>query len=57
MELQKDLKRHLLEVLKEDSLTEAIFLQKKDTKRKRHLRDDVVISSADKAAINRMLPY
>ena len=33
------------------------ILTKKSTKRKRHLRDDLVISSADKAAINRMLPY
>ena len=33
------------------------ILTKKSTKRKRHLRDDLVISPADKAAINRMLPY
>ena len=33
------------------------ILTKKSTKRKRHLRDDVVISPADKAAIDRMLPY
>ena len=30
---------------------------KKSTKRKRHLRDDLLISKADKALVKRMLPY
>ena len=33
------------------------ILTKKSTKRKRHLRDDATISKADKAAVQRMLPY
>tara|TARA_Y100000590_G_scaffold102939_4_gene117010 strand:+ start:14926 stop:15120 length:195 start_codon:yes stop_codon:yes gene_type:complete len=33
------------------------ILTKKSTKRKRHLRDDAVISKADKALVKRMLPY
>ena len=33
------------------------ILTKKSTKGKRRLRDDVVISPADKAAIDRMLPH
>ena len=33
------------------------ILTKKSTKRKRHLRDDLTISPADKSAIKRMLPY
>ncbi|MEC9206116.1 MAG: 50S ribosomal protein L35 [Pseudomonadota bacterium] len=33
------------------------ILTKKSTKRKRHLRDDAVISKADKALVRRMLPY
>ena len=33
------------------------ILTKKSTKRKRHLRDDALISKPDKALIRRMLPY
>ena len=33
------------------------ILTKKSSKRKRHLRDDAVISKADKALVQRMLPY
>ena len=33
------------------------ILTKKSTKRKRHLRDDLLISKADKALVKRMLPY
>ncbi len=33
------------------------ILTKKSTKRKRHLRDDATISKADKASVQRMLPY
>ena len=33
------------------------ILTKKSTKRKRHLRDDMVVSKADKALVKRMLPY
>ncbi len=33
------------------------ILTKKSAKRKRHLRDDAVISKADKALVRRMLPY
>ena len=33
------------------------ILTKKSTKRKRHLRDDVMVSKADKSLVKRMLPY
>ena len=33
------------------------ILTKKSTKRKRHLRDDLLISKADKALVKKMLPY
>ena len=33
------------------------ILTKKSTKRKRHLRDDLLVSKADKALVKRMLPY
>ena len=33
------------------------ILTKKSTKRKRHLRDDLLISKADKAVVKKMLPY
>ena len=33
------------------------ILTKKSTKRKRHLRDDATIIKADKASVQRMLPY
>ncbi len=33
------------------------ILTKKSTKRKRHLRDDLLISKADKAIVKKMLPY
>ena len=33
------------------------ILTKKSTKRKRHLRDDSLISQADKQLVKRMLPY
>ena len=33
------------------------ILTKKSTKRKRHLRYDLLISKADKALVKRMLPY
>jgi large subunit ribosomal protein L35 len=29
----------------------------KSSKRKRHLRDDLLVSKADKALVKRMLPY
>ena len=33
------------------------ILTKKSSKRKRHLRDDLLVSKADKALVKRMLPY
>ena len=33
------------------------ILTKKSSKRKRHLRDDFIVSKADKAMVKRMLPY
>ena len=33
------------------------ILTKKSTKRKRHLRDDILVSKADKPLVKRMLPY
>tara|TARA_B100000586_G_C19991349_1_gene376420 strand:+ start:524 stop:718 length:195 start_codon:yes stop_codon:yes gene_type:complete len=33
------------------------ILTKKSSKRKRHLRDDAVISKADRALVKKMLPY
>ena len=33
------------------------ILTKKSTKRKRHLRDDATVASADVKMVNRMLPY
>jgi len=33
------------------------ILTKKSAKRKRHLRDDSMISQADKPLVKRMLPY
>ena len=33
------------------------ILTKKSTKRKRHLRDDLLITKADKAVVKKMLPY
>ena len=47
---------HHLARLKEHNLIAGIYSQK-SAKRKRHLRDDAVISKADKALVRRMLPY
>lgn len=33
------------------------ILTKKSSKRKRHLRDDVMVASEDKRALSRMMPY
>ena len=50
-------KKHPSGSVKRGQSHRSHILTKKSTKRKRHLRDDVVISAADKSAINRMLPY
>ena len=33
------------------------ILTKKSTKRKRHLRDGLIVDAADQAGVRRMLPY
>ncbi len=33
------------------------ILTKKSTKRKRHLRHDLIVADADQSALKRMLPY
>ena len=43
--------------MKRDQSHRRHILTKKSTTRKRHLRDDILLSKADKPLVKRMLPY